>query len=333
MVIVNPTSNLHTLTGKSVSERDDERFKEYRRLWSEKPRSFDAGSFPLFLDIEVTNLCNYRCSFCATTYLNKSMKRGIIDPNIVKRIIDEGADKGLCGVKFNDRGEPLLCKELPDYVLYAKKKGLMDVYFNTNGFLMDKKASRWIIESGLDRISISIEGTTAEVYEKYRNGGNFERVLANVSNLRALKERLGMDAPKIRIQTVLLDELKSGLDEYARFWSQFADEVCYIDYKEEANSELRGNIRGIEWACHQLWQRMVVWWDGTILPCNEDDKGKLSLGNIRDTTIEEAWNSKGLNVLRKRHRSGRSHEISPCDKCYLRDSEIKKIAGDKSGVI
>ncbi|MFC1644052.1 radical SAM/SPASM domain-containing protein [Candidatus Omnitrophota bacterium] len=326
MVIINPASNLCRLAGSSVTERGDARFKEYRRLWTERPLNFSAGDFPLFLDIEVTNMCNYRCSFCATTYFEDSMKRGVIEPGLVRRIIDEGVDKGLYGVKFNDRGEPLLCGELSDHVRYAKKKGLVDVYFNTNGFLMDEDAGRWIVDSGLDRISVSIEGTTPEVYEKHREGGDFGRVFRNLSRLRELRDRAGSETPRIRVQTVLLKELEPDLGEYARFWSEIADEVCYIDYKEEEKAHLRGNIHGVEWACHQLWQRMVIWWDGTILPCNEDDRGRLTVGNVASMSIEEAWNSGHLRLLREKHKGGGSGEMAPCDKCYLRDSEIKKIA-------
>ena len=325
MVTINPAPNLHKLAGKSVIEKNGKSFKEYRRLWSERPRNFSTGNFPLFLDIEVTNMCNYRCSFCATAYFDESMKRGVIKPEFVKKIIDEGAGKGLCGVKFNDRGEPLLCKALPQYVKYAKKKGLIDVYFNTNASLLDEKTSRWIVESGLDRISISIEGTTPEIYEKYRKEGKFKAVLKNITYLKNLRDKMKSKTPKIRVQTVMLEELRFLMGEYAKFWSRIADEVCYIDYKEESKRHLLGQMKDIPWACHQLWQRMVIWWDGTILPCNEDDKGKLALGNISDMTIEKAWNSEKLNDLRKLHKEGHSGDSNACKRCYLRDSEIRKV--------
>ena len=101
MVTINPTPNLHKLAGKSVVEQSDERFREYRRLWSERPRNFSTGNFPLFLDIEVTNMCNYRCSFCATAYFDESMKRGVIKPEFVKKIIDEGKLGNIYSVQLN----------------------------------------------------------------------------------------------------------------------------------------------------------------------------------------------------------------------------------------
>ena len=89
--------------------------------------------------------------------------------------------------------------------------------------------------------------------------------------------------------------------------------------------------RGVHypWACPQLWQRMAVWWDGTILPCNHDDEGLLTMGNIRESSIKEAWNSEKLKKIREKHRQGRSGHIPACDGCYLRDSEIDKLINKK----
>ena len=322
---INALPNLHTISGKNLHESSDEKYKEYRKKWSEWPENFYHGNFPLFLDIEVTNNCNYKCKFCATTYFDSSIKKGFIDYDTVKKIIDEGIKEGLYGVKFNDRGEPLLHKEIVKFVKYAKVSGLIDVYFNTNAILLKEETAEALIEAGVDRISISIEGYNKDVYEKFRVGGDFERVFSNIKKLKEVKKRKCSEKPKIRIQTVLLNELSKDLNNYANFWSPFADEICYIDYKEESDSSLRMKDLEYPWACHQLWQRMIIWWDGTILPCNEDDRGQFALGNIRDRSIKSAWDSIYHGILREKHIAGKSHEIPVCNTCYLRDSEIKKL--------
>ena len=79
------------------------------------------------------------------------------------------------------------------------------------------------------------------------------------------------------------------------------------------------------WACSQIWQRMAIWWDGTILPCNHDDDALLSLGNISEINIKDAWHSEKLRKIRDAHTKGLSNEIDACDGCYLRDSEIAKL--------
>lgn len=321
-VITEVNANIHHIAGEDLFARDDSRFKEYRKKWEEWPKNFYAGEFPLFIDVETTSACNLKCPFCATTYRGGGVKKGFVTFDIVKKIIDEGAERGLYGVKYNIRGEPLLHPQICDFVGYAKKKGLIDVYFNTNAMLLTEEISRRLIDSGLDRISISIEGHSKEVYEKYRVGAKFDIVVSNIERLQYIKKNLGVSHPKIRVQSVMLPELKPDFGDYKKFWEKLADEVAFLDYKE-----MKGKHKGISypWACPQIWQRMAVWWDGTILPCNHDDGGLLGLGNVMKNNIKECWQSAKLKEIRDLHRKGTGHNIAACDGCYLRDSEIAKI--------
>ncbi|MBP7506958.1 MAG: radical SAM protein [Prolixibacteraceae bacterium] len=321
-VTIESNANFHHVAGENLFERDDAVFKEYRQKWKEWPETFHVGGFPLFIDIEVTSVCNLRCPFCATTYLGKKIKRGFITFDNVKKILDEGSENSLYGVKFNIRGEPLLHPQIHEFVRYAKEKGLVDVYFNSNAVLLTEKIAEKLIEAHLDRLSISFEGYTKDIYEKNRVGAKYEHVLANIDMIQRLKRRLGVDYPKVRIQTVMLPEIKPMFEDYKIFWSKRVDEVAYLDFKE-----MKKKHKAVKypWACPQIWQRMAVWWDGTILPCNHDDEGLIALGNIETTSIKEAWHSEALKRIRDIHRQGNAHTIPACDGCYLRDSEIMKL--------
>ncbi len=126
-VKIKANANFHHIAGDDLFKRDDSVFKEYRRQWKEWPEKFYAGDFPLFIDVEVTSVCNLKCPFCSTTYRDKFIDKGFISFDIVKKIVDEGAINGLYGIKFNYRGEPLLHKDICKFVKYAKDKGLIDV--------------------------------------------------------------------------------------------------------------------------------------------------------------------------------------------------------------
>lgn len=315
-------ANFHHIAGSNILERQELAYREYRQKWEEWPKNLYAGDFPLFIDVEVTSICNLQCPFCATTYRQNIIKKGFINFGTVKKIIDEGSANSLYGIKFNIRGEPLLHKQIHDFVRYAKDMGLIDVYYNTNAMLLDTANARKIIESGLDRISISVEGYTKEDYEKYRVGAEFEIVLNNIVNLQKLKKQMGSEYPRVRIQTVLLPEIRDNLENYKNYWSAIADEVAYLDYKKM--KEKKKNIE-FPWVCPQPWQRMAVFWDGTILPCNHDDDAKMTLGRVGDISIKQAWHSEKLNLLRQKHKDGLAHHIDACDGCYLRTSEIEKI--------
>ncbi|MFQ5713579.1 MAG: radical SAM/SPASM domain-containing protein [Candidatus Scalinduaceae bacterium] len=312
----------HDLAGENILHSDDARFIEYRKRWDENPKKLDHGDFPLHLDIEVTSACNLKCPFCATTY--SRFKDGFMSWKTAKRILDEAGEKGLYACKFNFRGEPLLHKELGRFISYAKEKGIIDVFFNTNAVLLTEEKAKMLIDAGVDRITISFEGFEKSLYEKNRVGAKFEEVVANVERLRSLRERHGVSKPKIRVQTVLVPELKNRMDEFIAFWEDRVDQVSYNDMEPSVDT-VKKKIKSIKssWICPFPYQRMTVMWDGTITACKNDYFGKLAFGNVKDLSIKETWNS-GLERLRRLHQEGRAHEIEACGECPLRISELIK---------
>jgi len=328
MVIVQVNPNFHTIGGKSVIRSRSPRFLEYRKKWEEWPKTFTVGEFPLHLDIEATCLCNLHCPFCATSYEPIGGK-GFMSFDTFKKIIDEGAKYGLCAIKLNSggRGEPLLNKSLPEMVAYAKRREIMDVYFNTNAALLTRDIGARLIQAGLDRISISFEGIEAEVYEKYRVGASFEKVLRNIKEFVKLRDEMNAEKPLVRIQTVALPELRPGLDEYKKFWEKIVDEVAFIDFKDY--SHLQRDLI-YNWACPYLWQRMMVSWDGTISVCQFDYLNSCKLGNVNNgDTIRSAWKGKTMEKVRELHKKGRSNKIIVCNGCAFRTTEILKLMEGK----
>ena len=320
-------ADFHHLHGENLFiNNKNEKFREYRKKWDSNPQNHIVEDFPLFLDIEVTNNCNLRCPFCNTTIMGDKCKKGFIDVRDFEKIIDEGANNNLYGVKFNIRGEPLLHPHIVSFIKYAKKKGLIDIYFNTNAILLTEKMSYKLIEAGLDRISISFEGYTKEVYEKYRIGSNYEKVLKNIEKLQKIKQKNNLLYPKVRVQTIDLSNIKNveyNTDGYVEFWKDRVDEVCFLDFRDEANAE---DNKDASWQCPQLWQRMAIFWDGTICACN-NYKVSLPLGNIKHNSIKECFHFDKLNEVREKHINGTEKDIEECGKCCLRCNEVTKIKG------
>jgi len=329
MMQIQPNANFHTATGRTVFDiRQDERFLEYRRRWYEYPRNFIVGEFPIHLDIESTNACNLRCPFCAVTFKNWGpYRRGYMELALFQRIIDEGVANGLCSLKLSLRGEPMLHPKLVEMVRYAKDKGILDIYFNTNATLLNEDKISRLIDAGLDRISISFEGVTKEVYESYRVGAKYENILANVKALRLIRDKHGLSYPQIRVQTVLLPELKESFPRYIEFWQGIADEVAYVDTRRETpDDDHRGLVA--DWACPFLWQRIAILWDGTLLPClmhGVSDFNLMSLGNVKEVSIKEVWQGQKAAQYRELHKSGQAHKLEACDRCSYRATELEKL--------
>jgi radical SAM protein with 4Fe4S-binding SPASM domain len=320
---VKVNANFHTIGGKTVLDNDDPIFLEYRQKWVEWPENFYTGNFPLHLDIEVSSVCNLRCEFCDATINKIGTKSGYMDFDTFTKIIDEGADAGLYAIKLNSgaRGEPLLNKNIVKMIEYAKKKGIIDVYLNTNAVLLTKDLSLQLINSGLDRISISFEGMDPAVYEKYRVGAKFEKVKQNVLDLVHIKKSMSSTTPKIRIQTVGVPEILKNINEYTDYWGNIVDEVALIDSKnyKDLNKELVS-----DWACPYIWQRMMVTWDGVISVCGFDYSNNQKLGNVKSSSIQSAWISSEMERIRQLHKDGMAHEIAICNGCAYRTTEILK---------
>ncbi|MBA7707214.1 PqqA peptide cyclase [subsurface metagenome] len=334
MANIQPNANFHTATERTVFDiRRDARFREYRRRWHEYPLNFIVGEFPIHLDIESTNACNLRCPFCGVTLKNWGpYRRGYMDLALFQRIIDEGVENGLCSVKFSLRGEPMLHPKLGEMVRYAKERGILDVYFNTNATLLNEDKINQLIDAGLDRISISFEGITREVYESYRVGASYEEVLSNIKNLRLIREKRGLTYPQMRVQTVLLPELKESFPQYVEFWQSIVDEVAHLDARHETpGDDHRGLVAN--WCCPFLWQRMAVLWDGTLLPClmhGVSDFELMALGNVKEVSIKDMWLSERTNSYRELHKSGQAHKLEACDCCSYRSMELEKLRIKKS---
>ncbi len=312
--------NFHLLKKRGLSPFEWEIYSEYRRKWEEYPSKRKVDRFPIHLDIEVTSSCNLKCPFCITTHGN--FKNGLMEYDLFKAIIDEGSEKGLYSVKLNWRGEPLIHQKLPEMVSYAKRKGIIDVFINTNATLFTEEKAKRLIESGIDRIIISFEGYEKEFYETQRVGAVFEDTLENIKNLMAIKKAINRPLPWVRIQTILLEELKPRVEAYSKFWSEIIDEVAYIDLKNEVN---RIPVGESEWVCPQLWQRLVIAWDGRIMPCVNDHFEKMCLGTVPETSIEEAWRSDKEKYMRELHSKGLGHKIDVCLDCPLRSAQVLKL--------
>ena len=312
----------HDIAGEDIFPVEDEKFRTYRRLWIENPQNLSPGSFPLHLDIEVTSACNLKCPFCATTY--SKFENGFMKWETVKKILDEAGDNGLYACKFNFRGEPLLHKEIGRFISYAKKKGIIDVFFNTNAVLLTEDMAKMLIDSGLDRLTVSFEGFEKTLYERNRAGAKFEEVVANVERLRNLREKICRNKPKIRVQAVLVPELKDRLSEYITFWKDKVDQVSYNEIEpsvDTVNNNIKRNKSS--WICPFPYQRMTVMWDGTLTACKNDYYGKLAMGNIDSVSIKKCWTD-SLDILRKLHKKGQAHDIEACVECPLRMSELIK---------
>ena len=119
------------------------------------------------------------------------------------------------------------------------------------------------------------------------------------------------------------------IDKVKALWKDIGDELGGIEYRDESSEIVTKNSTQCDkFKCNFLWQRMVILWNGDIYPClfhGVKDNRDILLGNIKDSSIKELWNSKKMNELRQLHIQGRANEISSCENCSYRNTELEKI--------
>ena len=321
--------NFHQQANSRVARWESslpEEYWDYRRKWEENPKQKVLERFPLHLDIEATSACNLKCVMCPRTEMVEAGSFWSIkafDLDSYKRLIDEGVENGLCSVKYNYLGEPLMNKNIVEMIKYAKLAGVLDVMFNTNAVLLNEKISRALIESGLDKLFFSFDSPDPERYESIRIGAKYDQVLNNIKNFMRIREEMGEIKPFTRVSMVLMQENQQEWEDYQRLFEPIVDAVAYVDYLDHAGQSnpektvVSLGSRTSKFCCPQLWQRMFIHPDGIVTPCCIDSARELVMGNIHELSAVEIWQGEAYQELRKQHSKGNYQKISTCARCPL----------------
>lgn len=171
------------------------------------------------MDFELNATCNLRCPMCPLSVESNSNKKQYQIPfELFCEIIDEGVSKGLSSIRLNYLNEPLLREDLEYFIKYAKSKGILDIYFSTNGMLLNKQRIKSLIESGLDRIQISLDTCSEEIYNKMRPGGNYQKVINNIQELTNIKKETNNLTPLVRVNFVRTEINEHKLEDFLAFF-------------------------------------------------------------------------------------------------------------------
>jgi radical SAM protein with 4Fe4S-binding SPASM domain len=312
-----PISNHEKFRIKKLSKKLDIlkylvfRYKFY--ISSTEKLAFD---YPTYLLIELVSACNLRCPMCfqSDKTFTKKPYMGFMNFDLFKRIIDEANIANIGAITLASRGEPMMHPKFPEVLKYCSDKdNIFEIKLNTNGTYLNEINGRAIYENKVDIIVISADHYEKNLYEKYRLNAKFEDVVERVKNFYKLRSEYPNSKIEIRISGV---NVSGDINEekFRDFWIQFSDNVSIGDPIErwDTYNNKKGRINS---ACPKLWDRMYIWFDGKVNPCDEDYKSYLSYGQVGEKTIKEIWNSESLKSLRHAHVNGKRLDIVPCDRC------------------
>jgi len=285
-----------------------------------------APTFPDRIYVESTNVCNLDCIMCPTGLHIDTRPKGYMEWDLYTAVIDEIAPFAEA-VVLHSWGEPLLHKRIMDMIEYAKERDVW-VETSTNAMLLSEEVGLKLIEAGLDRVYLSMDGLTKETYEKVRKGGDFERVLANIERFLEMKHELGSPI-EADIQIVRLSETDAEVDEFVRRWSESRadlinikeldtwggqiDEVSSLAVEESEQAKLAG-VNADRKPCPNLWYHCHIHWDGVLVSCSRDYDAVTPLGNVKNGGVLKTWHGARMQMMRRWHTEGNfcAHQCIDC---------------------
>ncbi len=295
---------------------------------------------PISVSIEPTNRCNLHCPECPSGLSQLTRRKGNISFDHFTRIIDSLA-KDLYYLNLYFQGEPFMHPDFFRLVKLARSKGIF-VSTSTNGHFLSPGNARQTIESGLDKLIISVDGTDQASYEAYRKGGSFDQVTEGIRELVRWKKETHSAKPQIIIQFIVfkhnqdqIAEIKRlgrewGVDKVeiktAQFYN-FADgnplmpeDERFSRYRKIKENDGKAHFRirnKMPDHCWRMWSSCVFTWEGEVVPCCYDKDATLSMGNIDSMTFQQLWRGKLYNNFRQQILSSRK-EIGICRNCDQR---------------
>ena len=271
-----------------------------------------APTFPDRVYVESTNICNLDCIMCPTGLHIDTRPKGYIDWDLYTAIIDEIAP-WVEAVVLHSWGEPLLHTRFMDMVRYAKERDVW-VETSTNATLLTEEKSREILEAGLDRIYLSMDGLTKETYEKVRVKGNFETVLGNIERFLDLKHELGSPI-EADIQIVRLSETDAEVEEFVKRWRETRADIINIKELDTWGGQIEDvealaveadvpDANRIRKPCPNLWYHCHIHWDGVLVSCSRDYDAVTPLGNVKNGGVLKTWHGARMQKMRQWHATG-----------------------------
>ena len=300
-----------------------QRYFEYRRKWVENAEKLIVEKFPLHLDIAITNVCNLECTFCARTVRveeGKWRKAKHMDMELFKKIIDEAAELGTYSINLNLLNEPLTHPKLMEMIRYAKQKGIIDVFFHTHGGLLTEEMANRLLDSGLDKLLISIDSPYKEKYNKMRVMSDFDNVMTNLKRFKELRDKRGQLNPMIRVSFIQFpDVTDKELMDAKELFLQFADALGFQQYvdprKDVGKDKIYPPGYQSQFVCQQPFTRLSIIEDGRVSPCCLDYDQELIIGDATKQNLKEIWESYKLIQLREVMKKGEFYTIPACATC------------------
>jgi len=239
------------------------------------------------LRIEPTNVCNLRCPRCSCGINTDPRKKGYIDLEDYKLILEENV-KNAITIRLDGNGEPTLHPKIFEMIKIAKSYGYsvsMSTNFNTD---CCEDVNRFI-DSGIDRLIVCIDGSTQASHEKYRVGGSLSLVEERLVKLLQTRRRLYSKKPFVEVQFLDWgynhDEIPDVRSKVHRWGADKFEAIC----PDWATTHAKANPNKPH-RCFWLWGVLTVDWALNYHSCTNAWTLPWPRMNLKDVPSHEFWN-------------------------------------------
>lgn len=295
-------------------------------------RKVSINHLPFFISIEPADFCQLECPECPVGQ-NKRKQGNKISFDLLEKLINDQKET-LFHLIFYFQGEPLLNKNLAEMIKIAHNAQIF-TSTSTNAQLLNRQTAKELVESGLDKLIVSIDGTTQEVYEKYRVGGKISLAVKGIEAINYWKKELKSATPYLEIQFVVfktnehqLNEIKqlarelkvdrlslksAQLYNFENGHSLLTSIDKYARYKQLKNGKyaLKSKMHN---RCYRLWSGAVVNTQGELLPCCFDKNASYSSGNLNSASFVSLYKNEIASGFRTKILNDRK-QFEMCRNC------------------
>jgi Predicted Fe-S oxidoreductases len=297
-------------------------------------KGIQPWGMPMTLSVEPTTACNLKCPECPSGLRSFTRPTGSLSPGLFSRLVEDQY-RHLLYLIFYFQGEPYIHPSFLDMVEQAHQRNIYTIT-STNGHFLNETNAERTVRSGLDRLIISLDGTTQEIYQQYRKEGKIDNVIQGARNVVKWKKKLKSSTPHIIFQFLVvrpnehqIDEAKRlaeviGVNEIRYKTAQLYDyedghdlmptQDRYSRYRKDKGGryQLKSTLRD---ECWKMWHAAVMTWDGQIVPCCFDKDANHSMGSIGpDHSLQSIWYNDRYKELRSKIKEGRD-KIEICTNC------------------
>lgn len=294
-----------------------------------KEKLANLPAFPRYIDIELTNACNFKCLMCPVGTGSIKRKTGFMSDEIFQQIATQIKDQKT-PVRLIRWGEPFLHQQLIPYVKQLTSQGSL-VHLNTNGSLLTESVIDQLLEAGLDSLKFSFQGVDRKSYLEMRSTDFFEQLIACI---RLLHNKRGNSAkPYIHVSTTITYETAEQVQTFRKRLEPYADlvtvgrtvldhidlgKVALSDHEKQLLTKLKKQESVVKThpECPEVFDKLSINWDGTISACCSDYDHKMLIGDLNAESLADIWKNRQMSHFRNLLAEMQHDKIELCAGCY-----------------